>query len=273
MKYFAIAIGFLFMAQNVNSQLTNAEVFDFEIGDVFQVKYVGAGAGYTVYIDTIIGKEYSPMLDTIFYTIDRLIYNPYLVTFNESIIVQEVTNLTSIAQHFTYNTCLPATDSSFAGSCSEDIWRLHSNADQSCFEPPTWYSDLKRGLGGPYRYLYDPSSGSFNAYNKTLIYYNSAQYGECGTQQSYIGIDEQSLFQINISPNPVQNQTTIYFDDFISKDYQLELYSLSGRKVLSELILSGCKQYILNCETVQSGTYILKVNGESSSLEKRIVIE
>ncbi len=271
MKSTLLAIGFLLFTLNTHAQLTNAEVYDFEVGDVFQVKY---GGGFLVVTDTIIGKDYSPTLDTIFYTIDRLQYSAQTASYNESIVIQEVTNLTLPATHYTYYyTCLPATDSSFMGSCGEDIWRHHSNADETCFEGPTWYSDLYRGLGGPYYYRYDPSEPGFTTYTKTLTYYNSSQYGECGTPQIYTGIEELSQSQIQVSPNPIQSQTTVYFDDFIAKEYQLNLYSLSGKMVVSEVIPSGTKEHILNCEPLQNGMYMLYVIGDGSSWAKRIVVE
>ena len=182
----------LFIASfQLHAQMTNAEVYNYEIGDVHQTKLYGnAGPPIEYHLDSIVNKVLG--LDSITYTIHRKTFldgPPPYPTLSSSVETLVITNLTSYPNHFVYGSCLPYLDDSITGNCGEGVDFRQSAMDSTCFEPPIWFSTLHEGLGGPYYDVYDFSNSV--DYQYELIYSNSAQYGKCGNYFNfYLGIEE-----------------------------------------------------------------------------------
>lgn len=276
MKKIITFLLFIICVSQANAQFTNSQVYNFEIGDVFQITFSAGFPGpHPVLVDTIVNKTYSTGLDSITYTINRLEYlAPANVgapaTYNYTVETLIITNLSLQANHFTYSTCLPATDTILIGNCNENIERLHSNFDTSCFEPSTWYSDLYEGLGGPYYYRYDPTiSGSSNDwFSKTLTYYNTSQNGECGTLISFVGLNELFEINANVFPNPASDKLQV------KTQFQQCHY-----KIISEngsLIKSGANQqheFEIDIRLLQKGNYYIEIDGNNGYLIKKSFIK
>ncbi len=184
----------LFLTQaNLFGQLTKGEVYDFEVGDVFQTKSSGAIPGYLLRVDTI--AEKIVLVDTVKYVIHRIEGSfgpPPLPSFNYITDTLVITNLNSPAMHFTYLSCLPPIDDTLYAACSDTTFVLMANYDDSCFEPPWWISKLAAGLGGPYYSVVDYSGDT--EYDYELIYSNTAMWGPCGSYEDpFIGIEETIL--------------------------------------------------------------------------------
>jgi hypothetical protein len=145
--------------------------------------------------------------------------------------------------------------------CGITFERLHSNYDTTCFEPPNWHSDLYYGLGGPYYYTYDPSIiGGGTWHSKTLTYYNSAQYGECGIFQSFVGLNEpDEIKTITVSPNPVVNTLKITTE---LEKWNYTILSSAG-KILKMDNMNG-KTNSIDVSSLNSGYYFLLIIGNST---------
>lgn len=260
----------------INAQLTNSQVFNFEIGDVFQIKYSAGFPGpHPVLVDTITSKTYSTGLDSITYTINRFEYIASAnigapATYNYSVETLVITNLNLPSNHFTYSTCLPATDTILSGNCNENIERLHSNFDTSCFEPSTWYSDLYEGLGGPYYYRYDPTiSGSGNDWiSKTLTYYNTSQNGECGTLISFVGLNELFQSKVNVYPNPAFDKLLVN-TQFQNCHYKI--ISVNGSLIKSDR--NQNLDFEIDIRLLQKGNYYIEIEGNNGYLMKKSFIK
>lgn len=261
------------LSLNTNfAQLTNAQVYNFAVGDVFQVKYDGPGVGpKPIETDTVIAKYYSSGMDSLFYIMNHLEYvgsfmqNPPIYNYYIDTVI--ITNLNALANHFNYfNSCRPTSDTVMISSCGFTFERLHSNHADTCFEPPIWYSDLYPGLGGPYYYMYDPSLFGTGQewYSKTLNYYHSNQHGECGTYQSVASLNDFSLdFEVNIFPVPATSEIQIEAALPIT-DYAI--YSMNGLELLqNEKINSSGK---IDLSSLQAGGYLLQIS--SSDRVKKI---
>lgn len=191
----ALLLFLLFVSSfQLNAQMTNAEVYNFEIGDVHQTKLSGTNPPIRYHLDTIVGKVFGA--DSITYTIQRKEFfngpSPTYPIFNTSIETLIITNLTSYVDHFYYPSCLPAEDTTIIGSCGEEVNKRESVWDSTCFEPPIWTSTIHEGLGGPYHDVYDFSVSA--DYQYELIYSNTSQWGECGNYfDIYVGIEELTI--------------------------------------------------------------------------------
>lgn len=173
----------LIVPQWTYSQLTQDEVYNYEVGDVIESKYMTNTLPPVKYEHrTILTKDVNGSVIT--YTIKlRTKYDgpPPYPTFDASTETL-VVNVGSPAQHFSpMYSCLPFVYTNEVGSCGENIYRKQSDADSTCFEPPIWISTLHEGFGGPYFYGNDASNPGWfiECY---LLYANTQNTGTCGQE-------------------------------------------------------------------------------------------
>jgi hypothetical protein len=210
------------------SQLTNAEVYNFEIGDVLQTKRTSGGTpGYLYELDTIVNKVVGSGILT--YTIQRhTVFIGPVSSETPSVETLVVNNLSSAANHYLYVSCLPPIDSSYAGECGQGINQRKSDWDTSCFEPPMWISTLHEGLGGPYYSIVDYSN--LLDLNYELIYSNTVQWGPCGSYFDVaVGMEEEITEEFTVSPNPSSKELLINgIGDEIETRFSINSDSLSN---------------------------------------------
>ena len=80
------------------------------------------------------------------------------------------------------------------------------------------------------------------------------------------GIDEVSLGSINVYPNPSNGKFTIDLSESVTEEVQIELISLVGQIVLSELhdtAING-NSIEINTDGVELGSYMVRVSGLDS---------
>lgn len=77
-----------------------------------------------------------------------------------------------------------------------------------------------------------------------------------------------------VYPNPVSMELNIQYQSIEAGRTTIELYNLSGQKVLSQAVdaLEGRNVFQLEVQELSAGMYFLKIQGASSSLMKPIVI-
>ncbi|MDC0257852.1 hypothetical protein OAK35_03810 [Crocinitomicaceae bacterium] len=197
MNRFIILALFFLTVLPAKAQMTNAEVYNFEVGDVLQTSIAALGGPF-FYLDTITQKTI--VADTVYYTIKRV----NLETFGPTIVFVSISQVSKqyILSALTFplgqGSCLPPIDTMFIGDCGQNVYKQSSSYDSTCFEPNIWYAEWYEGLGGPYAYVDNVVDGIY--YETELIYSNTQQWGECGSYSSYetLGIEESTLNQNSI---------------------------------------------------------------------------
>lgn len=237
---------FIFLySLNYSQTLTNRQVYDFEVGDVFQTRvYHSSNTVPTFFSDTVINKYFSLNNDTVFYGINRLTYIPSqpTPTYNYSSIIEVYPNLDSVAQHDEPIHCsnVPVTDTIYNSPdyCNQNIWKISSNADTNCFEDTYYNSTLIEGCGGPY---YDAISVAF-FYEKVLVYFKKDNTS-CGTSFTTDISEINALEGLFIFPNPTSSK--LYFTSSNKRNYSSYVITNFTGKILktnsieNEIDISG----------------------------------
>ena len=76
---------------------------------------------------------------------------------------------------------------------------------------------------------------------------------------------------IKLYPNPSNGVVTISIENF-SGNLNVAVYDLNGRKVLSNSI-DFSTQTSINLEGLQSGVYVLKLEGDNLSYSEKIILQ
>lgn len=170
------------------SYLTNADVFDYAVGDVFQSR----GQAFTIwgssppadYTDTVTSKWISSAADTIIYTLRHWVVTyqmspdipPTVVSSDDTL---TVTALDQPAMQFVVtDACPPVLDSMGLDPelCGRSSWWMFSAGDTCTWGYSGSSSQVVAGCGGPYFSTID-EEGSGGGYR--LTYYHKAAE-ECG---------------------------------------------------------------------------------------------
>lgn len=270
MRFIYSTIFFLTSLNCYSQTLTNRQVYDFEVGDVFQTKIYHSNNTFSSFFsDTIMSKSFSLNNDTVFYTINQLEYIPSQTSpiYNYSTIVKGYPNLDSIAEHNEPTHCsdIPITDTIYILSnyCNQNTWQISSNIDTSCLEDTYYNSYLIDGCGGPY---YDVISVS-EYYEKVLLYFKKGTVS-CGNAFS-TGIDEiKILNSINIYPNPSNSIIHVnLLSPFSIKKYSI--YDIFGKAILENSFSDN-----IDISELNSGIYFITFwNSDSLSITKKILKE
>jgi len=175
-----------FVKFNLSSQnsLTNRQVWDFEIGDIFQYERSWNGAlmddgqylGY--FTNEVLNKEFSLNKDTIIYTFLETQYHAWSTMYHYSFVIEKTTilsiyDLDQVVLNYLndpLDTCRWMGDSIGYGICNVNyrvVYSLPVEAD--CFERIYAENYAYEGLGAWYYYLNDANYATH--YNK-LIYYS-----------------------------------------------------------------------------------------------------
>jgi hypothetical protein len=241
------------------SQLTNAEVYNFEIGDVLQTKRTSVGTpGYLYELDTIVDKVVGSGIIT--YTIQRhTVFIGPVSSETPSVETLVVNNLNSAANHYFYVSCLPPIDSSYTDLCGQGIDQRKSDWDTSCFEPPMWISTLQEGLGGPYYSIVDYSN--MLDLNYELIYSNTAQWGPCGSYFDLaVGMEEEITEEFTVSPNPASKELLINgIGDEI--ETRFSIINSHGKLIRTAYLINSS----IDISELEMGIYYLKLETDTST--------
>ena len=98
--------------------------------------------------------------------------------------------------------------------------------------------------------------------------YYRVQLGERGyTTITSITIIDTEEFGFQVRPNPSNEKTTIFFDNPYNDEFQLELFNLSGKKMMQ--LSSSSNVFDLNTFNLQGGLYFFSI---SKALDQKKVI-
>lgn len=120
-------------------------------------------------------------------------------------------------------------------------------------------------------------------YNEGIIY--AATYGKglykCETYKaennSEVNINENvaNNVELNIYPNPIVSEATISFNIEESAQVTYQVYDLSGRMVMNNVLgnyAQGSHKANFNVEALSAGTYIIKVQAGNASNTSKILV-
>lgn len=299
-----ISIIFTCLIQVTKSQslslMTNAEIYDFNIGDIFETKIGGYSTPPTYNVDTIINKYYNTSTDTVFYIVNSHSYTypacPPPCTGSSSSYLGHIIYYTHLNDTVgkdlgtkpTDYTCIDTAgytgswvdttyhDPNFCNTITTEIKFMNNGPIlvDSCytyFEPYYEHYIYGKGLGWISYYYNTCSNGAPNCESgKQLVYYKKGS-NSCGTYSPiYVtGVSEMTITdeQITISPNPVNMVFNIKTN---SEDQQIiDLYDINGKHLLNKIIYSTADIEVNNLE---SGMYTLSIKSKSGVINKKIII-
>ncbi|MFC4741045.1 T9SS-dependent M36 family metallopeptidase [Flavobacterium ponti] len=125
-----------------------------------------------------------------------------------------------------------------------------------------WEVFARRGVG------VNASSGSNNNPNDQIQDFTEPSPGpNCVLQASYFDNDDM----IKVFPNPSNGLLNIAIAKYNGK-LNIELYDINGRKVFSQNMNDFNAEKTINLQSIQSGIYLLKLDGDDLSYTKKLII-
>ena len=252
--------------------MTIRETFDFEVGDVFQIRGMADGQPPNADRITITGKYFSPQKDTLYYI---RYHNSYYF------------DLGSLENHFWQKTdtiFYTDPDSSllyynhfglfdFSAYVSPQYCDSLVNAFSSVAMDTTTPSDhlvenYGRGLGTIKSFKYNGSGQSID-YNDILFYYKKSS-GSCGTPDTTVSIWEfhSPEYEVVIFPNPFTDFLSVRVANPEMSIKNIQLFDISGR----ELNRIENKDHI-NTKNLAKGIYFVRLTFDNGQTTIKKVIK
>jgi hypothetical protein len=268
MRKFTLFLFSLFCLLSKAQILTNGQVYNYDVGDVFQIRhsvYYPNWCTYTpptIWTDSVISKSYSTNGDTVTYLLHRDSYTPQLCappctpTWSSSFYtVSYDTSSTSI--HYPYQFGDPTNDTVINDStyCNKLTWFEYGETDTG--EIVITRSWLVSGCGGPYYDIRDDSGPT--CFYHMLSYFRKGGT-TCGTYYYHapnpVAVQEFTRTQIHLFPNPADN--TLSLSD-IGENNSYIITDISGRKILDG-ILTGVS---VDVSQLLKGTYFITLMSDN----------
>ena len=275
MNAISLVLLFSFCTSSTFSQtfLTNGQVFDFNIGDIIQIRAQVSGPGSggpPGYVTSkYLSRSLSTNSDSIEYSIQRSTYSPpscqtCTAFYAMDTIIQAITNLNSPVEHNNQTTCLFIGDTLYFDYCNKQVWEEFPALDTGCFEPTAHTTRFVEGLGGPYYTKMEPSGGpTYTQFE--LIYYHKLP-DSCGTFVSSISESEKNIFGIDLFPNPasdrIEIKSTRSFMFYDISDIEGKIYD-QGKMSNSSINISPLKK----------GTYFIRLYTEDYKVTTKIFLK
>lgn len=283
MKKQLLILFVLFSLPCLAQTFTNANVYDFAVGDVYQ-KYrndvynppFSSCSTHTYQTDSILLKYYSAGLDTVFYVVQTDTYKPWVCpsfsgpAFSSYIHTDHYTNLNDTVLHFVpMASCAPYSDTIILGSGScNDIWKRTGHTDgPTCFEEPYYTSQFILGAGGPYVNLQDPHFAG-QMYYEYLIYYRKGT-SSCGTYYHMpgpMGVEEYEGSSILLYPNPANNILQLIG---IENNCSYTITDIAGRKIMDGMVA----EYKIDIAALSKGGYFITLTSNKGRLITKQIIK
>jgi hypothetical protein len=94
-------------------------------------------------------------------------------------------------------------------------------------------------------------------------YYKLELGGQGFTKILSVHIIDTEAFGFQVRPNPVKNQTTIYFENNENSEHKLSLYNTNGAEVLTQN--TSTNQFYIEVTSLPSGIYIFLISKDNFS--------
>jgi len=108
--------------------------------------------------------------------------------------------------------------------------------------------------------------------SSSTVYYRLQQLDKDGqTFYSNTSMLTRNDKQFSISPNPAKEFATINFNKAVD-NAKIEVYDISGKEVISQLLSGSTKTYLLATQSLKNGVYVLKVVTATGSHNEKLLI-
>ncbi len=81
------------------------------------------------------------------------------------------------------------------------------------------------------------------------------------------------LLDVTVFPNPAKDEFEIYSQELKTGGGRIELYNLTGRKLIEKYISKGAEECKIDVSALQSGVYICRIRIENGSVTKKLIIQ
>lgn len=282
MKSSLLLLSILLMSIKTNGQtyLTHGQVYNFDIGDVLQIRCEtpwNSSNPYKYETKTITNKTYSPNSDTVFYTVNIDTYVPppascgtCTAIYTNTTVIQSITNLsnTAITHNNQTSTCMFIGDSIKTDACGNTIWKKYPIPSVSCTSQPTQQSTfLMAGLGGPYYEYYSTAAGLPTYWAYRLIYYSKQIGGTCGALITSNSKTIKHVAGFSIYPNPISNELNLNS----IHDYNIQessIFDITGKQVLI-----NNDQKSTDVSKLNPGLYFIKIQTDQGEFSTKFIKE
>ncbi len=254
---------------NANAQLTVGQVYNYNVGDVFQYNYTPSSTSPTYITDTVISKTISTGLDTVKYTYKRYSYKlPSCMSCSAIVSSSTYSNsYHSLSSPFTYSNLsncgfsiiLPCVKDTIiaSGFCGKKTFKSQwiGVASPSVVSVYTINdASFSEGLGQTY--LYIEHIGNFDPSYTNMVYYNKSGI-TCGTY--VVGINEIVINKFLLFPNPINSTLTILDEQNDFKNSTIEIKNNFGQTVMLIPFSNN-----IDLSNLVSGMYYLSIQGISA---------
>ena len=129
-----------------------------------------------------------------------------------------------------------------------------------------WDSQDQTEVSANYTFDY----GYSKAYTKTTFPSNDGEFSVINISKNSIGIDDNTLSEISIYPNPASDHITINTSNSISGISKFQILNLLG-----EIVYSDRKEFSettsININHLEPGLYFIKIENNGSVISKKII--
>lgn len=256
--------------------MTIGEVFNFEIGDKFQIKGTADNEPPNADRFEIIEKYFSTNKDTLSYIRFHDSYFTYVeggalyYHFWTKTDTVSYTKLDSSIAYFDQDFELNRYVENSSALCDSLI---NGNAYESGpeFENDYTINEYGKGLGKTRAYFYS-GQGRAVLWHNSLFYYKKGDY-ECGSPDSTtVGVHEENIQDpgVLIYPNPTKSEINI-IDKSQSGINQCSIINSVGQRVMT---LNNIKQeQRINLSQLEKGIYFLQLKYEEYTIVRKIIKE
>lgn len=249
--------------------LTVGQVYNYNVGDVFQYNYTPSSTSPTYITDTVFSKTISTNLDTVKYLYKRYSYKlPSCMSCLPTITYSTYSNsYHSLSFPFSYSNLsdcgvsiiLPCVKDTIiaSGFCGKKTFKSQwiGVASPSVVSVYT-ISDANFSEGLGQTYLYIENIGNFDPSYTNMIFYNKSGI-TCGTY--VLGINEVEINNFSLFPNPTSSVLNIIDEHNNLKNSIIEIKNNFGQTVLLTLFSEN-----IDITNLMSGMYYLSVKGVSN---------
>jgi hypothetical protein len=253
---------------------TNGQIYDYAVGDTFEI--YGSGQGTDGYVlEVVIARQNFP--DSIVYMMKGWSGYPGNVD-TEAIGRSVIYNIDSPAgPNFVGMFC----SGCIGDSVTENYYCNGSTCttSESCGGGSIWQQTLQSGLGlTNFTFgcqLGDPGDGNYENYQRGLVYYHKANGVMGGTfVQLFTGISTISMaaFEAGMSPNPAGFSSSLKVSEISSSPMHFKFFDAVGRLLMEKTVETNST--IIDFGNQVRGVYFWQLESNGSVLSRdRLVLQ
>jgi hypothetical protein len=268
------------------THLTNRQVYDFNVGDVFETESQGDNSVPTYRITKVLQKWTSVTSDTIYYVDSAFSYVPwtwvgpgsYSAGKDTTLITQLDSNV-ALGGGVSNCSCNKMKDTVYNDSiyqCGRKVeWRLpDTSCTNHCFEPVTMSQEAIEGCGAGYGYYNDLTVPMYSKY--VLIYYKKGTE-TCGSY--YLGVEDikNNTQSVKVYPNPATDKFTLAVQSTKPLlNGRVEVYNVLGEMVYTSSVNpseGGTSNTTISLSGQTAGVYFVKLISDTGVNVVKVIKE